>query len=635
MFKKGLAVLLALFMLPLSVTALASEPISEPTEPLENSQTIQQEDLTINKGNLVLSGNEYSIYNFDGNELIISSKFPVFSFSFVCDSSITVDTEKTQGNIFVKEHSGSKFYYFTLSPGLLENFGDEYHFRIYFTEPVTPVARDTVVGISSQKGTPTPEAPIPITSNVPAGTYHIEDNGQLYEITLDEDLRGIGEYQDKLQYSNGVMSRFSVIECKTFNSVMNESFWRLELFNSYNRIAFFPYMTIGVTTINDFMSTHFFSTDDVVGSINGSVEAPRMWFFVSESISNITLWNEFLVSQNSNKTPVKVLFCLTTPTTTTIPLTAVDTTLAPMLPITDKQFTGVIYPQYSYTEPPQLVPWQIPSLPIPSISYPDFNVSSLESWFSAASTRFGQADIFFDQGGDFFRVSNYTQGFWYYMMGLSQIVKGYGYLLDAFARNLDYFYFLTQVAIERAFIWGFDRLVAPILRGVNSIIGTINIGITNVVTYINQAITWGYNTFQTWNFNFKSFFNQWFSYFDMVFSGVSSGIGSVGEKLDETNKGIEDANNQLNAFEDSMFGNLETAETNMNLDVNVSELDLGGVTSALNMLITAIITPFGNYAIIFTLPFIFGILGLLLGRGSALVGRFKSKNSSAPKGGKK
>ena len=84
-----------------------------------------------------------------------------------------------------------------------------------------------------------------------------------------------------------------------------------------------------------------------------------------------------------------------------------------------------------------------------------------------------------------------------------------------------------------------------------------------------------------------------------------------------------------------MFGNLETAETNMNLDVDVAELDLGSVTGSLNMLITALITPFGDYAIIFTLPFIFGILGLLLGRGSGLVGRFKSKSSSAPKGGKK
>ena len=327
---------------------------------------------------------------------------------------------------------------------------------------------------------------------------------------------------------------------------------------------------------------------------------------------------------------------MATPTTATIPLTAVDTTLAPMLPITDKQFTGVIYPQYSYTEPPQLVPWQIPSLPIPSISYPTYPYfSNLESWFGSAENAFWAANDRFEKARGFFRVGNYKEGFSYMADAYAEIANGFEHIIGNFANNLQDFYEATGIYIQRALVWGFDRLVAPVLRGVNSIIGTINIGITNVVTYINQAITWGYNTFQTWDFNFKSFFNQWFSYFDMVFSGVSSGIGSVGEKLDETNKGIEDANNQLNAFEDSMFGNLETAETNMNLDVNVSELDLGGVTSALNMLITAIITPFGNYAIIFTLPFIFGILGLLLGRGSALVGRFKSKNSSAPKGGKK
>ena len=337
------------------------------------------------------------------------------------------------------------------------------------------------------------------------------------------------------------------------------------------------------------------------------------------------------------------------PVITNIPLTAVDSSLAPPLPISNKMFTGTIYPQYSYTEPPQLIPWQIPSIPIPNINYYTYDVANLESWFDNTEIYFNNGSTDFDDAKyNFNRASSYmfqsnpnvNQAIGYLYKGFEDLALGFADMLDGlrciignFANNLDSFYRLGEVTIKNAGIFLFDNLVAPVLGGVNSIIGAVNGGITNVVTYINQAITWGYNTFQTWDFNLKSLFNQWFSYFDMIFSGVSSGIGSVGEKLDKTNQEIADINNQMNAFEDSMFGNLEAAETNMNLDVNIAELELGAVTSSINMLITAIITPFGVYAIIFTLPFIFGILGLLLGRGSGLVGRFKGK-SSTPKGGK-
>lgn len=46
-------------------------------------------------------------------------------------------------------------------------------------------------GISTQNGTPTPNAPIGITNTYPAGTYSVLHNNTLFTFTLDEDLRGL------------------------------------------------------------------------------------------------------------------------------------------------------------------------------------------------------------------------------------------------------------------------------------------------------------------------------------------------------------------------------------------------------------------------------------------------------------
>jgi hypothetical protein len=55
-------------------------------------------------------------------------------------------------------------------------------------------------GLSSQAGTPTPDAPIPITSNLPAGTYKYTSTDGIYEFTLTEELRGIGTDVDKITF---------------------------------------------------------------------------------------------------------------------------------------------------------------------------------------------------------------------------------------------------------------------------------------------------------------------------------------------------------------------------------------------------------------------------------------------------
>ena len=266
MFKKGLAVILALCMLPLSVGTAMANPyeFSDSVQYIETNESLtattpekmQPEDITINSGNLQMMGNEYSIYNFTGKELTISSSFPVFSFSLMCDSSIVVDTAKTEGNVFVKDSNGTKFYYFTVSPGLLENSAGRYYYTIHFTNELTPTQMDTVIGISTQNGTPTPDKPIPIESNVPAGKYHIETDGKIYEFILPSDLHGFSGYNDTLTYKNGSLMITSYIDSQLspradFTGInVGNIYFRSPIPNSISSSSFmsthFPFHNAGV-----------------------------------------------------------------------------------------------------------------------------------------------------------------------------------------------------------------------------------------------------------------------------------------------------------------------------------------------------------------------------------------------------
>ena len=66
-------------------------------------------------------------------------------------------------------------------------------------------------GLSSQAGTPTPDAPIPITSNLAAGTYKTTCDDGIYEFTLTEELRGINDVVDKVVFDRkshrGILER--------------------------------------------------------------------------------------------------------------------------------------------------------------------------------------------------------------------------------------------------------------------------------------------------------------------------------------------------------------------------------------------------------------------------------------------
>jgi len=68
-------------------------------------------------------------------------------------------------------------------------------------------------GLTTQDGIPTPEAPIPLISNLPAGTYKTQDwKGDWYEFTLAQDLGGIGDVRDSVEWDrvshNGYLRKY-------------------------------------------------------------------------------------------------------------------------------------------------------------------------------------------------------------------------------------------------------------------------------------------------------------------------------------------------------------------------------------------------------------------------------------------
>lgn len=58
-------------------------------------------------------------------------------------------------------------------------------------------------GVTTQAGTPSPESPIDLVSNIPAGSYQLQTPNGIYEVTLTEDLRGIDDtYRDKICFDS-------------------------------------------------------------------------------------------------------------------------------------------------------------------------------------------------------------------------------------------------------------------------------------------------------------------------------------------------------------------------------------------------------------------------------------------------
>ena len=193
-------------------------------------------------------------------------------------------------------------------------------------------------GLSSQAGTPTPDAPIPITSNLPAGTYKYTSTDGIYEFTLAEELRGIGTDVDKIAFDRvshaGSIER-NIEKITLFGTeswvqeVATSSY--TEYYSSLNSKAF------GDTNIK---CSHFvtgITSVSPVPSMSGRKTNKSVSFVIQNTLlttANVAGFKAWLSSQNSAGNPVILLFQLATPTRTPLTFTKVSSSSAPECPMT-------------------------------------------------------------------------------------------------------------------------------------------------------------------------------------------------------------------------------------------------------------------------------------------------------------
>lgn len=114
-------------------------------------------------------------------------------------------------------------------------------------------------GLTTQSGTPTPETPIPLISNLPAGTYKTQDwKGDWWEFTLTEDLCGIGDVRDSVEwdkYGHNGRCLNNVIK-KIFNGTESIVYTIDSSVNGTNTVAF-AWTSTTVKMSQHPISTHF------------------------------------------------------------------------------------------------------------------------------------------------------------------------------------------------------------------------------------------------------------------------------------------------------------------------------------------------------------------------------------------
>ena len=114
-------------------------------------------------------------------------------------------------------------------------------------------------GETAQSGTPTPETPIPLISNLPAGTYKTQDwNGDWWEFTLTDDLCGIGDVRDSVEwdkYGHNGRCLNNVIK-KIFNGTESIVYTIDSSVNGTNTVAF-AWTSTTVKMSQHPISTHF------------------------------------------------------------------------------------------------------------------------------------------------------------------------------------------------------------------------------------------------------------------------------------------------------------------------------------------------------------------------------------------
>lgn len=198
--------------------------------------------------------------------------------------------------------------------------------------------------ISYTHANPSPLYPQPLISNLPTGTYKVQDHkGDFYEFTLDEDLHGIGDVRDSVEWDKYSHSGYS--RTRTRKVILDGTTIKLSKNNStVNHYMY--YVSLPGKTASIAYCTHFKHTTILpelskdAGFVNATYAASslyvNMYGLVSgdnATVPNANEANAWLAAQYSAGTPVTVIYQLATPTRTPLIFTKNNASTAPECPM--------------------------------------------------------------------------------------------------------------------------------------------------------------------------------------------------------------------------------------------------------------------------------------------------------------
>lgn len=109
-------------------------------------------------------------------------------------------------NVFVGENKVAGYVSESAEGQELElsnTYNDSYEDLKVFGKSEQKAKWNQAEGVTNQNGEPSPESPVDLISNIPAGSYQIPTENGIYEVTLTEDLHGLDDtYRDKICFDS-------------------------------------------------------------------------------------------------------------------------------------------------------------------------------------------------------------------------------------------------------------------------------------------------------------------------------------------------------------------------------------------------------------------------------------------------
>ena len=243
---------------------------------------------------------------------------------------------------------------------------------LLLTKDKEPIYR-YAYGSSSQAQKPAPTAPIEITDSILAGTYQVSYKGEIYEIVLNDNMRGIGTYRDTLQIDFANKKAYFIKKCgKAQISGNGEKphidatpYFRLLSRDTSDWCVLVDYCdsfpaaegdtTAALPKSNNSLCTHFYNCAQAFESGKSGeyssyqVTGYSRWYFViansitgcpTEFSDELTTAQRREVCRNYlipwfNENKPKIVYKLLTPQTTKVKMTKVSASSAPILNLTE------------------------------------------------------------------------------------------------------------------------------------------------------------------------------------------------------------------------------------------------------------------------------------------------------------